>query len=71
MIDIEKGTWRILVDPPSNLGCYVGLVIYVGKNFPSACSNGAQAMVKGSAYCSLCNGDPNYVIFRATEISCD
>lgn len=70
IIDIEDGSWKILIDPPSNLGCYVGLVIYVGRNFSSACSNDTEATAKGIAYCSLCNGDPNYVILRASEISC-
>lgn len=70
LFDIEQGPWRVLVDAPTNLGCYVGLVIYVGKSFPTACREGAHATAKGSAYCSLCNGDPNFVILRATEISC-
>lgn len=70
MIDIEKGDWSLVIDAPSNLGCYVGLVTYVGKEFPPTCRNGAKTTVSGEAYCSLCNGDPNYVIFRATEITC-
>ena len=69
-IDIEDGTWSILVDPPSNQGCYVGSVHYVGKNFPDQCRPGANAIVQGSAYCSLCNGEARYIIFRATQIEC-